>query len=381
MITSDDDDNVNPSNHDNDDGTVLPKMEMASQSGSPGSLHEAPRVYRGRRDPLQAPTRSRTPSRGRTRYRFSSLRGPSNERHPCPFSSAIAQERSPTKELPTPIIRVPALQDSQRHTLRAKERRRESQSGNHTSLERTKRSSESPILGERYVTRERLGDHKDEKQGYIPKGAFLVRKEPNSDQYRFPKASAKHQSSWVPGDGFSDAEAKPDFLFFVTGKRKRKTSPSLPGMGKLTTGMDGTKTSSIQAHGKRAQKEGAYHQKSELLRGERRDVWPTRHDFIDSTLPRRDEKAMDYCSADDFFIPSTVLSPPVTMYTPQPTSKFGNWIGKGPLDFRNFETEDAAGTNLLKNLWRVRAWREESYLCADEDADEDDDALMSEGGC
>lgn len=379
MITSDDDndDGVGPNNHNNNGGIFLPKLETASQSGSPSSLHDAPRVNTGRRDSTQVDSRSRTPSRGRTRYRFSTLRGPSEKRHRCFSSRAVTRERSPTKELPTPALHRPLFQNLQRHTSPAEERRRKSQNRNRTSLERTTGSSESPILGESYVAGVQDEDYQDER-GYIPKGAFLVRKEPNSDQYRFPKASGKPQSPWLPGDGFSDAEAKTDFLFFVTGKRKRRVSPSLPGMGKLTTGTDGPKSSDIRAHGKRARKNGAYQQKSELLRGGKKNVWPTRHDFIDSTLPRRDEEVLDDCSVDELFVPNTLLSPP--RYEPQSTLKSSHWKSKGPLDFRNFETEEATRSSLLSDLRRVRAWREESSPCADEDSDDDGDTFESNRG-
>lgn len=379
IASDDDDDNVYPNNHDNDEGIVLPELGMASQSGSPSSLHDVSRVNMGRRDSARSSTRPRTPSRGRTRYRFSSLRGPSKKRYPRPSSKHITRERSPTKEMSTPVLRVPASPNTQRHTFRAEGSHRKSRSRDRTSSERTEGGLGSPILGEPYVAGERLGGHQDEQRGYVPKGAYLVRKEPNSDQYRFPKASAKPQPTWVTGDGFSDAEAKPDFLFFVTGKRKRRPSSSLPGIGKLTTRMDATKSPSIRAHAKRARKDGAYQQKSELLRGEKRDMWPTRHDFIDSTLPRRDEKAMNDCSVDGSRGPNTPISPPAARNEPQSTLKF-KWRGKGPLDFRNFETEEVTRSSLLSDLRRVRAWREGSSPCTDDDGDEDGDALMSDRG-
>ncbi|KAK9771225.1 hypothetical protein SCAR479_12090 [Seiridium cardinale] len=121
-------------------------------------------------------------------------------------------------------------------------------------------------------------------------GAFLLRQESESesDEFRFPVPRSQPEPVWHPGDGFSSDEATPDFVFYVTGQRKRRRPRSLPGLGRLSLGSVGEKGGSIR-DAKKRQRTGQpfVSRKAKLLRGAAKDTWPTYDDFMSSTLPLR----------------------------------------------------------------------------------------------
>ncbi|KAK6085597.1 hypothetical protein SCUP515_00704 [Seiridium cupressi] len=120
------------------------------------------------------------------------------------------------------------------------------------------------------------------------KGAFLLRQESESesDEFRIPVPRSQPGPVWRPGDGFSSDEATPDFVFYVTGQRKRRRPRSLPGLGRLSLGSVGEKGGSIR-DAKKRQRTGQpfVSRKAKLLREAAKDTWPTYDDFMNSTLP------------------------------------------------------------------------------------------------
>ncbi|KAI0132673.1 hypothetical protein BJ170DRAFT_680554 [Xylariales sp. AK1849] len=211
---------------------------------------------------------------------------------------------------------------------------------------------------------------KSRKSARIVKGVFLVKEDPKHDEFNFPASRSQPELSWRPGDGFSADEAKSDFMVFCTGKNKRKRPSSLPGMGNLSVESDPVQSGSVRASGKRQRVSEFHH--PQLLRGEKKDAWPTYHDFMDSTLPNRPKRA-PLAEDEEITIPDS-FRPETRVFEPRSTIKFLPQYDKGALDFRNFSNpEPQVRSTLVPALERMRAWRMSSPVedprSAREDAD------------
>lgn len=127
------------------------------------------------------------------------------------------------------------------------------------------------------------------KTNFIVKGRFLVSAPINS--YRFP---VKRETGplWQSGDGFSDDEAVPDFLFYATGHKKRAKQTSLPGFGTLPLlPISDEDSTGIRNSQKRQKVEQAgYVQLATKLCEGAKDPWPTFENFVESKLPARTKK-------------------------------------------------------------------------------------------
>lgn len=218
----------------------------------------------------------------------------------------------------------------------------------------------------------------------VLKGGFVITT-PSTEYYKYPKARSQPESTWRAGDGFSEEEAATDFLFYATGKRKRKRSSTLPRMGKLFTGVEETESRSIRPSNKRSRGIGMY-ENLELLRGEQREAWPTRADFEDCTLPPRRERELtilDHNDADTI-IPATSRPQRERSTDSRSTVKYVSRLEKGALDFANFPNSGVMKSTFLEDnlLSQIRIPRTSSVSAEEEDNTfyEDDDKSTPEDG-
>ncbi|ORY64988.1 uncharacterized protein BCR38DRAFT_523538 [Pseudomassariella vexata] len=200
-------------------------------------------------------------------------------------------------------------------------------------------------------------ERRERKPEYVAKGAFLVKKD-QEGEFNFPKFQSQPEPSWRAGDGFSGDEANPDFIFFVTGKHKRKRrSKFMLGMPTLSMNETSRPSSCIRAFGKRRRvDEFPQHQRRGVCRGEKKDIWPTLDDFVESTLPDRAKRLSNRAENDDGnsvvfsrrVVKETQLEPINTMkYIPLRRRE------RGVLDFGFSRGND----EIIAQLARVRAWR------------------------
>lgn len=117
-------------------------------------------------------------------------------------------------------------------------------------------------------------------------GRFLV--SAPTDSYRFP-VKRETEPLWQSGDGFSDDEAVPDFLFYATGHKKRAKQTSLPGFGTLPLLPISDEDSTGARNSQKRQKveQAGYVQLATKLREGAKDPWPTFENFVESKLPAR----------------------------------------------------------------------------------------------
>ncbi|KAJ2981015.1 hypothetical protein NUW58_g6793 [Xylaria curta] len=123
---------------------------------------------------------------------------------------------------------------------------------------------------------------------YITRGIFRLYNNPGPQAFRFPKSRSQPGAAWRAGDGFSDDEATPDFMFHMTGKHRRKRSRSLSAFRELSLEVDDVAedTAARVAHSQRRKR------RSKVLQGVphdtvMKDLWPTKENFAESLLIQR----------------------------------------------------------------------------------------------
>jgi hypothetical protein len=122
----------------------------------------------------------------------------------------------------------------------------------------------------------------------VAKGAFLLSAYPQNEEFRYLTVTNGRQLRYQPGDGFSPEEATPNFIFYVTGRKKHRRRYPLPGLGELSLGTPNEHKSIIPATMKRKKAtETLDPHRVHLLRAAAKDIWPTPHDFMDGNLPTR----------------------------------------------------------------------------------------------
>ncbi|KAI8947738.1 hypothetical protein F4801DRAFT_605130 [Xylaria longipes] len=212
------------------------------------------------------------------------------------------------REFPSRGVYRPRTQSratsSQRSPSRGRSRRRDAtpQSGHprrEKSRQHNKRSNvsrlrqhshrRSPSLGQaEHPSRSDADGHINDVSSFITKGAFRLYNYRGPELFRFPQSRSQPEPSWRAGDGFSDDEARPGFVFLMTGKHKRKRSGSLSAFGQLSleaedvVGNNAGGVASSQSrlwplHGSRGKVRNA----------EVKELWPTRENFAESTITQK----------------------------------------------------------------------------------------------
>ncbi|KAI0387997.1 hypothetical protein F5Y04DRAFT_286909 [Hypomontagnella monticulosa] len=157
----------------------------------------------------------------------------------------------------------------------------------------------------------------DGKAVYEQKGAFRLKKNEGNRQFRFPKSLSQPEPLWRAGDGFSVDEARPGFVFLMTGAHGRGRSRSVPGIGKLPLESENVSGENLRALGTTCPKVQRLSQyDTKRRRGAAKDVWPTRDNFSEEIPSRkRDPTILE----NQKVIPSTI--PPPSLFVPASRAK------------------------------------------------------------
>ncbi|KAI0111461.1 hypothetical protein F4814DRAFT_460714 [Daldinia grandis] len=190
---------------------------------------------------------------------------------------------------------------------------------------------------------------------YERRGAFRLRKDKGKHEFRFPKPRGQLEPSWRAGDGFSGDEARPNFLFLMTGIHKQRRPELLPGMSKLqleseVINKDGVRGSRLS--GSRVQHSTPSQREIKNRRSIAKDVWPTKENFVEELGPQhRKSTTLDNQGA----ISSRMLTQPTFV-----TSQNQDMFPYKPLtprkrkhsDFENFgrHLKESSGPRFIDNI-------------------------------
>ncbi|KAI1470354.1 uncharacterized protein F4812DRAFT_468978 [Daldinia caldariorum] len=184
---------------------------------------------------------------------------------------------------------------------------------------------------------------------YERKGIFRLKKDKERNAFRFPKPLSQPEPVWRAGDGFSEDEAKPSFLLFMTGISKQKRIEAGPGLGKLQLE---TETASRDNGGE--SKIGCTNARNlmlaqsgtRILSGTSKDVWPTKENFAEKLGPRHQRSITS--EGQEVIIPSTILEPsaPKHPYKDMSSHKSLPVRKRKNSDFENFGRHLKESSNL-----------------------------------
>ncbi|ETS83181.1 hypothetical protein PFICI_05057 [Pestalotiopsis fici W106-1] len=189
------------------------------------------------------------------------------------------------------------------------------------------------------------------------KGGFLVSRNVQAENYLFPIRKGKPDPVWRAGDGFSDEEAAPDFLFYVTGQKKRMKPASTTDFGvlPLLPAMDEHPGSIRHSRKRRKVGESSLIDRAALLRGVANEPWPTYKNFMESSLPARTQQSLiqDHAAVRTHL--SNQVQSSLEKATPKPQSTYQLLAryGKSPLHFKgrvNTDRPDARGAYIPQSL-------------------------------
>ncbi|KAI1660900.1 hypothetical protein F4813DRAFT_400065 [Daldinia decipiens] len=124
---------------------------------------------------------------------------------------------------------------------------------------------------------------------YERKGAFRLRTDKGNNKFRFLKPRSQPEPPWRAGDGFSGDEARPSFLFLMTGTQKQRRPDLLPGMGKLQLESEVANKYDVRGSrlsGSKVQHSTPTQREIKSRRCIAKDVWPTRENFVEELGPR-----------------------------------------------------------------------------------------------
>lgn len=170
----------------------------------------------------------------------------------------------------------------------------------------------------------------------LTKRVYFLSERQDINEYRFPVAISQPNQVWRPGDGFSDDEASPGFIFFLTGHKRRRQRTSLPALGSLPIRPHEEQASAIRDPYKRLnQARRRSIRRVKPSRAAPRDIWPTYANFMESILPARHEQSpkLDAGDVATLVTQSNVVRVPHT-HEPLPTVKYVPRRRKTPLAFR-----------------------------------------------
>ncbi|KAI1265702.1 hypothetical protein F5Y18DRAFT_426791 [Xylariaceae sp. FL1019] len=116
---------------------------------------------------------------------------------------------------------------------------------------------------------------------YVTKGNFRLQNH-ELTKFRYPDPPSSPEPVWYAGDGFTAAEAKPEFFYRMTGKSRGKSSRSLPALGQLIVEQDSPSEdgqSSATFAEPRPKTSKAFGVKPHYLDVE--EDWPTKQNFYE----------------------------------------------------------------------------------------------------
>ncbi|CAJ2513898.1 Uu.00g020170.m01.CDS01 [Anthostomella pinea] len=200
------------------------------------------------------------------------------------------------------------------------------------------------------------------------------RKSRGREQFHLPVSNSQPEPVWRPGDGFSGDEAKPDFLFLMTGKRKRQRSRSLSSMGSLDFEAEAPKKNAGASAIDRPRVQHLTEHRLKRRRGVVKDVWPTIENFTEDTISPVSEQTL---LERQKIIRSTVTPEPTPISIPKPAIKIAPSRRRYATDFENFgrdfnDFQGRSKDNVLQALDQVRLLRHESTVL-EYDGGEDDE--------
>ncbi|KAI2783607.1 hypothetical protein F4815DRAFT_503495 [Daldinia loculata] len=190
---------------------------------------------------------------------------------------------------------------------------------------------------------------------YERKGAFRLRTDKGNNKFRFLKPRARPEPPWRAGDGFSGDEARPNFLFFMTGTHKQRRPELLPGMGKLQLENEVANKDDVRGSrlsGSKVQHSTPTQREIKNRRGIAKDVWPTKENFVEELGPRhRKSTTLENQGA---ISPSMLTKP--TFLTPQNQDMFSYKTltprKRKHSDFENFGRylKESSGPHFIANV-------------------------------
>lgn len=218
----------------------------------------------------------------------------------------------------------------------------------------------------------------DDATSHSTKGIFWLPQFRGPEELRFPESRSQPESSWALGDGFSGDEAQPEFMFLMTGRRKRKRSRSLSALGQLTlepaNASIGDEVGSAlgRSSNKRRQVLQVKDRRSEV-----RDLWPTRENFAEGLVSKRTE--------DKTPEKHTTIQP-----TPPGTASTSGNIRpavprkRQPSAFWNFgrskqRSQSRAGVDFTSSSAMNRLLHEESMGLTDDTEEESEEQVTTDG--
>ncbi|KAI0970514.1 hypothetical protein F4678DRAFT_479928 [Xylaria arbuscula] len=222
---------------------------------------------------------------------------------------------------------TPHPSSSARDKDRPRERSNASRGRRHTRSERTL-GQEGYSLPSSEAT-----DVVLDTSSYIVKGGFRLHNRQQAREFKFPQSKTQSEPAWYAGDGFSGDEASPQSAFSMAHKAKRRRSRSLSAFGQLSLETQ----SSVDRNLEGVASSQPYLRGSHRLRGQAsetmREVWPTRENFMDSSLDKKPRNVVneDYSMAE-------VMSPlnPQTPPSSRPEMRPGMSRKRRASDFENF---------------------------------------------
>ncbi|KAL7627716.1 hypothetical protein AAE478_001911 [Parahypoxylon ruwenzoriense] len=192
--------------------------------------------------------------------------------------------------------------------------------GENGNIKRSLRVTKTPSLATPELSLPGNAEQDDVNKGiaYETKGVFRLKKHVPTHEFRSPRPLGQSEVLWRPGDGFSEDEARPDFMFLMTGTHKRKRSQSLPRIGKLEFEQkDREELGTCASGNSRPKTQRLTQYEMRLRRGVAKDIWPTINNFSEEL----DARARNPTVPSKEIVPSTVSPKP--QQVPQPRGMFG----------------------------------------------------------
>lgn len=178
----------------------------------------------------------------------------------------------------------------------------------------------SPLLAQLPLSGDVETHNSDGEVIYEKKGAFRLKRNKANLEFRFPKSLSQPEPLWRAGDGFSSDEAKPNFMFSMTGTHKQKKPRLLLGIGKLQ--LESEKIAKEDASGRHLKRSKAQHLTEydmERRRSVAKDIWPTVENFAEELVVRtRNPTVPD----NEIIIPSTIPPKPTPVPRPRELLKY-----------------------------------------------------------
>ncbi|KAI3317420.1 hypothetical protein HD806DRAFT_541201 [Xylariaceae sp. AK1471] len=212
-------------------------------------------------------------------------------------------------------------------------------------------------------------DVHDNVSSYVKKGAFRLQYPRGLAEFRFPKSKSQQEPTWHAGDGFSGDEARPDFIFLMTGKHKRKRSRSVSALGQLSVEAENTvKDNAAGSASSQPHLRLSRGSQANIRRREVRDLWPTRENFTDDSIAQKQRITV---LGDHSIIKSTSPLTPTPVYMLTPEMRQALPRKRQTSDFENFgrrkrRSQSGYGEYPTLSSTKVPRQYEESYVSSDD---------------